>query len=464
MSFSDAILFSPTEIVKNQLAHVEDINAIDEYGFTPLIESIIAGRQDITELLLKNGADVHEPDLTNTSPLHWAVDLNHTGIVKLLLDHKADANTYNSSHQPVLTKALLRDQLLIKKLLYQHGADLNFAQDYINTKLLGHRFELSDQVDIVNAKGKFIEVSFAGFFLEFTLGIVYYSLRQFLNNFAARAFRPYYPYLRHVLEALSNANKIVHYQQYLQQYKKYDKQIKSYLKNDPLILPIAYEGHAICFVKYGNWLAKCDRGANSKREGAVVIYEIGKPEALSFDLMINLMFQRQNEDIIHERLNEFLALNPIATLPIPAQTIGNCAWANVEATIPTLLFMLMIKDRQYTQSTKALTIAVNFYESWRTWDRDIALNETIQSFWLANPARKATKAALLAAVLFQACTKPNAIQESRAKRILQILSQPEYRYILRNYLKIYHNKYQTQAGKRLLNWLYLADIPLQDYT
>ena len=463
MSFADTVLFAPMEVIKQQLTHVSNINEIDEYGFTPLIESIIAGRADVAELLIKNGADVHEADLTNTSPLHWAVDNNNAAIVKLLLEHKADPNAYSMTNQPVLVKALLRDQHLIKKLLYQHGADLNFGQDYINTKLLGHRFELTDQVDIVNAKGKFIEVEFAGFFLEFTLGVVYYSLRQFLNNFAAREFRPYFSYLRPVLDALSHANQLIHYQQYLQHFEKYDKQIKYLLKENPLILPIAYEGHAICFVKQNRWLAKCDRGVNSQREGAVIIYEIGNEKSFSPDLMKNLVFTRQNETIIHHRLNEFLELTKIAELPVESQVIGNCAWANVEATIPALFFMSMLQDRHFPNPKEALTIALHFYETWKTWDRDIALNECIQSFWLASPARKASKAALLAAVFFQACTVNNDIQESRVKRILQILTLPEYRYILKSYLKVYYKKQQTPQGKRLVRWLRHADVHLADY-
>jgi hypothetical protein len=463
MSLADAILFSPIEIIKSHLQQRPPLNEIDEYGFTPLIESIIAGRLDVGELLLQEGSDVHEPDLTGSAPLHWAVENNHVGFVKLLLEHKADPNTYNAAHQPALVKALLRDQHLIKKLLYQHGADLNFGQDYINTKLLGHRFELTDQVDIVNAKRKFIELEFAGFFLEFTLGIIYYSLRQFLNNFAARDYRNYFQYIRSILEALSNANQIVHYQQYLLDFEKYDHQIKSFLQHDPLIIPISYEGHAICFVKLGNWLAKCDRGANSKKEGTVNLYQIKNLSAMTPELLKNLIFKKQNEDIVHRRLNEFLGLTKIGEIPICPQVIGNCAWANVEATVPTLLFMNMLRDKHFTATEKALKIALDFYDTWQTWDKDIALNECIQSFWLASAARKASKAALLAAVLFQTCTKDDAVNQSRARRILQVLTTSEYRYVLKSYLQVYKKKYNTAQGQQLVNWLRNADIHVPDY-
>jgi hypothetical protein len=464
MSLADAILFKPIEIVQKLLEQdSSQINEIDEYGFTPLIEAIIAGRQDVGERLIQQGADIHEPDLTNTTPLHWAVENNHMGFVKLLLENKADPNSYNGANQPVIVKALLRDQHLIKKLLYQYGADLNFGQDYINTKLLGHRFELTDIVDIVDAKGKFIELEFAGFFLEFTLGIIYYSLKQFLNNFAARDYRQYFQYLKPVLDALANANQIVHYQQYLLNYEKYSHQIKLSLNQDPLIIPICYEGHAICFIKCGDWLAKCDRGANSKEEGAVIIYQIHKLNLFTPELIKNLIFKKQNESIIHHQINDYLGLEKIAELPVRAQTIGNCAWANVEATIPTLFFMIMLRDRRFKDHANALSIALSFYDHWQTWDKDIALNECIQSFWLANPARKASKAALLAAILFQTCIKDDAVNQSRARRILQVLTVPEYRYILKAYLKVYQKKHSTAAGKQLVHWLRQADIHLQDF-
>ncbi len=462
MSLADAILFKPIEVILHQLEQTP-INEIDEYGFTPLIESIIAERLEIGQLLIQRGADVHEPDLTGYTPLHWAVENNQVGFVKLLLKHKADPNAYNIAHQPVLVKAVLRDQHLIKKLLYQYGADLNFAQDYINTKLLGHRFELKEIVDIVNTKGKFIELEFAGFFLEFTLGIIYYSLRQFLNNFASREYRPYFQYLKPVLDALANANQIIHYQQYLLNFEKYNHQIKLCLTRDPLIIPISYEGHAICFVKQNQWLAKCDRGINSRSEGKVVIYQMHRPSALTTELIKNLIFLRQSESVIHHQLNDYLQLEKIAELPVNAQVIGNCAWANVEATIPTLFFMNLLQDTRFNEPHRALEIALSFYDAWQTWDKDIALNECIQSFWLSSAARKASKGALLAAVLFQTCKHGDAISHSRAKRILQVLTLPEYRYILKSYLKIYKQKYNTPEGQRLLNWLKEVDIHIPEY-
>lgn len=462
-SLSDVILESSIVEVEALLNAGALVNEVDDYGLTPLIESVLCGKQAIAELLLSRGADVNEPDLTGSSPLHWAVENNQVGFCKLFLDHKADANAYNSANQPVLVKALLRDQHTIKKLLYEHGADLNFAQDYINTKLLGHRFELTEQVDIVNARGHFIEVAFAGFFLEFTLGVIYYSLKNFLNNYAAREFRPHFHLLKPVLDALATANQLLHYQQYLLDYKKYDAQIKSFLKADPLIIPISYEGHAICLVKYKNILAKCDRGFNSKSEGTVVIYQIGNPNAFTSELIENLIYKKQNQEVIHKRLNEFLALTKIGELPVPAQIIGNCSWANIEASLPTLFFLILSMEPGVSAQV-AGDEALSFYEMWQDWDKDVALNECIQGFWLANPARKASRAALLGAVLFQTCKTEDSLEQSRAKRILRVLTVPEYRYVLKSYLRVYESKYRTVQGKNLMRLLRETDnLYLPDY-
>ncbi len=462
-SLSDAILSESTETVQAVLAAGASINEVDDYGLTPLIETVLSGKQELAQLLLDQGADVNEPDLTGSSPLHWAIENNQVGFCKLFLAYKADPNAYNSAHQPVLVKALLRDQHAIKKLLYAHGADLNFAQDYINTKLLGHRFELTEQVDIVNAKGHFVEIAFAGFFLEFTLGVIYYSLKNYLNNYAAREFRPYFHLLKPVLDALATANQLLHYQQYLLDYKKYASQIKMFLKADPLIIPISYEGHAICLVRYKDILAKCDRGFNAKREGTVVIYRIGNPAAFTPELIEDLVFKRQNYEVIHKRLNEFLSLTKIGELPVPAQIIGNCSWANIEAALPTLFFLLLSADSHMPADLLG-QLALNFYESWQNWDKDVALNECIQSFWLANPARKASRAALLAAILFQTCKTDSELEQSRAKRILRVLTVPEYRYLLKAYLKVYETKYHTLQGKNLLRLLRETDyVYLPDY-
>ncbi len=80
--------------------------------------------------------------MTGQTALHWAVNNDNVEISRLLLQFGADPNAYSDNGQPVLFYPLLRHHQELIKLLSDKGANREFAQDYIQAKLLGHRFEL----------------------------------------------------------------------------------------------------------------------------------------------------------------------------------------------------------------------------------------------------------------------------------------------------------------------------------
>lgn len=163
-TFAQEILFGTLKGVEQFILAGADIEQTDEYGFSPLIEATIANKNDVVALLLEYGAVIDNADTTGRTALHWAVDNHNLALCELLLANKADANAYTTAGQPVLVYPLLRQQIELKKLLYRYGAKLSFAQDFIQAKLLGHRYELIGQVDLVNAAGRFIEINYEGFF------------------------------------------------------------------------------------------------------------------------------------------------------------------------------------------------------------------------------------------------------------------------------------------------------------
>src|SRR5690242_12542279 len=118
----------------------ESLDDIDEYGFTPLIECAITHQIEIAEQLLARKVDVNKADVTGRTPLHWAVDNNNVALAQLLLDNGADSNAYTRNGLSVLVYPVLRNQDTLKHLLYRYGAKLDFALDFINGKLIGHRF------------------------------------------------------------------------------------------------------------------------------------------------------------------------------------------------------------------------------------------------------------------------------------------------------------------------------------
>lgn len=449
MTITDEILKNRPDQVLRLIQNGENVNGVDIYGFTPLSEAAIANNADIAKLLLEQGADVKAHDVMGSTALHWAVENNNLRLAKLLLEAGADPNAYSKNAQPVLVQPLLRRQQPLKELLYQHGADLKFAQDYINAKLISHRFELSGKVDIVDHQGTFLEMSCEGFVLEFTLNIIQESLQQFRNSFAARNLRDYKNDQQVIIESFALASELVKYQHHLVNIQQHRTRLQKLSQSPLLLLPVGYEGHAITFAKCGDLFVKCDRGANSLHHPSVEIFTIGKPQLFDARFLEYLLYQRQESEFLTTGIVEVLQLETVGTLPLPSQLTGNCSWANVEASVPALLMLwwsggnAQILQRQFL-SYRVEAMAI--YQQWLEWDKDWALHQCVESFYDAQPARRAAKAAILAAVLVQSCRYLNANDRSRANKILAVLATPEYEYILRSYLKVYQ---KTSAGHNL---------------
>ncbi|WP_050816861.1 ankyrin repeat domain-containing protein [Rickettsiella massiliensis] len=346
-SFANQILFGTLESVEASIQAGADIEEIDEYGFTPLIEAAIANKPDVAALLLEYGADIQQTDATGRSALHWAVDNCNLPLCELLLANKANPNAVTMAGQPVLVYPLLRRQTELKQLLYRFGAKLSFAQDFILAKLIGHRYELSGTVDIVNPQGRFIEVDYEGFFLEFTLDVIIDSLRRYKNHFSARSLRAQFNQFTQIIDAFTTAQALLQYQRYTINIEHYRHTIDALLEQQTLLLlPVAYEGHAISFIKYKSWLIRCDRGENSQREGTVVIYRINYLDRWNAEFIKKIIYQRQTREFITKTIHHVLGLTVIGHLPIPPQTQGNCSWANLEASIPAMRFIFTFQAQR----------------------------------------------------------------------------------------------------------------------
>lgn len=442
------------------------LNEVDEYGYTPLIQTAIVNSLPKAKLILEAGADVNFTDLTGRTALHWAADNNNLELAKLLLEHRANPNAYTRAGQPVLAMPVLRNQSPIKQLLYRYGADLNFAQDFINAKLLGHRFELEGRVDILDNQGTFIEVEFEGFYLEFSLAIVAESLIDFKNNFGGKHLRDYFSKLQMIITGLQNGAELIKYQHYLIEIKEHEERINTLLNLNPLLIPIAYAGHAISFIRYDDWLIRCDRGEFGRDHGTVIFYKMGQPHYLNKELIKNLIYKRQGKEFIDEGLTQMLQLKPIGQLPLSVQMSGNCSWANIEAVIPTMMFLLLLQEQRSQDVIgveKCKEQALYFYNEWLEWDKNRALYFCINTFYHSNPARKATKAAILAAILFQKCQYLRSQDREKAEKILPILTIEEYRYILKSYYLVFKDVKDNQEIKNLIEFLDEFGFDLQTF-
>jgi hypothetical protein len=448
MTLADAIISNNIEVVKSQLKQISDLNFFDEYGFTPLIEAILMQKSEIAYLLLDNSADPNFKDSTGRTPLHWAVEINDIGLCEKLLDNKADPNQFSITSQPILTYPLLRKQKQLIDLLVKHDAKIDFAKNFINVKLLGHCFELSGQTYIVSINNKFILVDFEGFYLEASLSMIKDSLARFLNNFSAKDLHSYFNNIEVILEALSDAETLSRLQHFTVNIEDHHAVLDEIFSKELIILPGIYQGHAITFIFYKEFFAKCDRGANSKLEGTSVIYRITS-EIDKKQIFSKIVFQKNNDKFMHSDVNKIMGLETLLTLPIPPQITGNCSWANVEAVIPTLYFLIEFSNYQTKDVNNIIEKSLGIFNRWREWNKDRALNECIQRFNRSPDNQKAVLASLLGSILINIVSDSDAQNMKRIESIMRVLSTKDFYYVINSYRNIFHTKHHTKIGQYL---------------
>lgn len=446
-----AILHEDVNQTRMALRMTDDVNALDEYGFTPLIEAAITDNLQIANIILQAGANPNARDVTGGTALHWAAENNNHALCQLLLDHGANPDAVTLAGQPVLVMPLLRQQSGLRQLLIKGGATLSFAQDYINTKLLGHMFELVGHATIVSPQREFVEVDFEGFILEITVGLIADSLSQFQNHYAARQLRRYANIAKAIVAVLHRGSELIKYQQYRTDLSKYQAKIQSIFHQDPLLIPVGYEGHAITFLRFGELWVKCDRREDSRLYDNVVIYRMTQPQNLSDALIASLIYTKQSSEFINHTLDERLGLVPLTEIKVEAQVSGNCSWANVEATIPALFFIFMMNAPQEKSALAYYkTSALNFFHRWREWNKERALQLCLRRFRESGLLHKAAQAEILSAILFQRCDVNRHEDQARIRAISSALIGSPYEYVLRDYLNVYYYQGLTEEGKHFL--------------
>ncbi len=461
-SLSHEILFGSFDSVSALIRQGANVNEKDIYGMTPLIEAVLKESTAIIELLLASGANVDQQDISGQTALQWAVNRTQKPACEMLLKAKANPNHYSADGQPILVNPILRDQSDLVQLLCFYGAEVNFALDFINAKLIGHRYELVGRARILNPKRRFIDLNFEGFYLEFTVGIILRTLVTFMNSETGKKFNAFATVLSKIARTFKGAAEIVQYKYTTEGPKVQDALIRQILGQDLVLIPVSYEGHAITFVKYGKYWAKCDRGVKHIVD-TVIIYQVGNPNALNIDFLIDLMYNNKSDDYINNEIKTILDLKPIATLPARYQLSGNCSWANVEASVPAMMFMLMFRGNFESRGEIAALkkSIMNYYDTWVEWDKDRILVEHIASFKKATLEKRVAKASILAAILFQRCKPSHRNEIERAKKILAVLMLPEYGYILKTYIKVYYTKMAGRIGEDFINLLKACGVDIK---
>jgi ankyrin repeat protein/WD40 repeat protein len=102
-----------------------DINVVDSIGYSPLIYCLIHQKDELSEILIENGAHVNT-EVEGNTPLCYALQKSKYKIAKLLIDKGADVNVKTPNGITSLHIALENENdFYIANILIEKGADIN---------------------------------------------------------------------------------------------------------------------------------------------------------------------------------------------------------------------------------------------------------------------------------------------------------------------------------------------------
>jgi len=104
--------------VKQHIAAGTDVNAKEEWGWTPLH---FTTTKEIAELLIGNGADVNAKNDGGFTPLHYAASRRDKEIAELLIAKDADVNAKMEDGDTPLDWAIEINRTEIADFLRKHG-------------------------------------------------------------------------------------------------------------------------------------------------------------------------------------------------------------------------------------------------------------------------------------------------------------------------------------------------------
>lgn len=109
-----------------------DVDALDDFGQTPLLISIYKKKWEIAELLIKAGANVDADEREGYAPLFGAVAGGSDRIVQLLLKAKVDVDAVDEDGYSPLHLAVSQNEVNILQQLLKAGAKIDAVSEYRN--------------------------------------------------------------------------------------------------------------------------------------------------------------------------------------------------------------------------------------------------------------------------------------------------------------------------------------------
>jgi ankyrin repeat protein len=113
------------EVAQLLLDHGADVHARDKSGNTPLHLAATCGHLEVVRKLLKLNAEVNSRDDEGSTPLLLASEYGHAGFLRLLLDHNADVHVRDRDGNTPLHRAAFRCQLEVARILLTRDVEVD---------------------------------------------------------------------------------------------------------------------------------------------------------------------------------------------------------------------------------------------------------------------------------------------------------------------------------------------------
>ncbi len=113
------------EICRAVLAAAPDVDAVNDCGVTPLMESVRYRVSDVTEILIQSGCDVNIQEKKSCdTALHMAVSKGHNSVVRMLLETGRAQMLYNSEGEHPLYHAIYKGDTDILEIFIRLDYDI----------------------------------------------------------------------------------------------------------------------------------------------------------------------------------------------------------------------------------------------------------------------------------------------------------------------------------------------------
>ena len=361
------------DIVKTLVGAGADVNRIDKEGYSPLYLAIILENSDIFKILLEakadfsilhNGlplifhailyensdilkalisvdADVNQIDETGKSPVWAAVYKKNLNILSILIESGASIDLIDKKGKSPLIFAKILNNKIMEDILIKAGADNQYANDYLNTKFLGHCWGIKGTCLLKhkNASEQLIELQ--GFSELYTIP----KITSYISNFLDEEFEAGV-----LTEQTISTIKDTFENTWLEKNIETVELEARIDQNKPTLFSFSSEDHNISIILAENRLIFCNRGSGCSNVYTTEIYSATSKKLKDFmsviidysgtNFLSDITLSSDNVENIYQKIITDPEFKLDDHFSRKYQKVGNCTWASPKAAFLALLYIL----------------------------------------------------------------------------------------------------------------------------